>query len=351
MTTDALKKMQEKLFRAAGDVTPRSHRDDTRESTLSSLSSLTIDIPKPPASPFQPPKISGKKIVSSPELEYEYPSKSYRERLAQRLAGEYHGAEKFRLLQDGEREQHWKKWGPYLSDRQWVCYDFPSFLHKTHYPYTKATVREDYSANGDAWSHFPHEHARSRAYRWGEDGIAGISDNHQRVCFALSLWNGEDPILKERLFGVTGHQGNHGEDVKELYYYLDSTPTHSYMKFLYKYPQRRYPYEQLVKENINRDRDVSEYEILDTEVFDDDRYWDVFVEVTRFFISRLPQTDEQIYISMPKTKKTLMISSFASRRIIAVLNLLHSILFLSFGSPTRGRGQPRNLPSPCSTLL
>lgn len=141
-------------------------------------------------------------------------------------------------------------------------------------------MREDYSANGDAWSHFPHEHARSRAYRWGEDGIAGISDNHQRLCFSLALWNGEDPILKERLFGVTGHQGNHGEDVKELYYYLDSTPTHSYMKYLYKYPQRRYPYEELVTENMNRDRDVSEYEILDSDAFDGDRYWDVFVEVT-----------------------------------------------------------------------
>ncbi len=146
----------------------------------------------------------------------------------------------------------------------------------------QATVREDYSANGDAWSHFPHEHARSRAYRWGEDGMAGISDNHQRLCFALSLWNNEDPILKERLFGVTGHQGNHGEDVKELYYYLDSTPTHSYMKFLYKYPQRRFPYEQLVTESQSRGRDVPEYEILDTDAFDEDRYWDVFVEVSKY---------------------------------------------------------------------
>lgn len=144
---------------------------------------------------------------------------------------------------------------------------------------TQATVREDYSHNGDAWSHFPHEHARSRAYRWGEDGIAGISDNHQRVCLALSLWNDSDRILKERLFGVTGHQGNHGEDVKELYWYLDSTPTHSYMKFLYKYPQRAFPYEQLVHESQTRGRDVSEFEILDTDVFDDNRYWDVFVEV------------------------------------------------------------------------
>lgn len=143
----------------------------------------------------------------------------------------------------------------------------------------QATVREDYSANGDAWTHFPHEQARSRAYRWGEDGLAGISDNHQRLCFALGLWNGVDPILKERLFGVTGHQGNHGEDCKELYWYLDSTPTHSYMKYLYKYPQRPYPYEELVRESIARGRDVQEYELMDTDAFDQDRYWDVFVEV------------------------------------------------------------------------
>lgn len=174
----------------------------------------------------------------------------------------------------------------------------------------QATVREDYSADGDAWTHFPHEHARSRAYRWGEDGIGGISDNHGRVCFALALWNGKDPYLKERLFGVTGHQGafaysclsfdrrlsrlttdgpfcpptgNHGEDVKELYYYLDSTPTHSYMKFLYKYPQSRYPYEELVNENGARDREVQEYEITDSNAFDDGRYWDVFVEVRSLF--------------------------------------------------------------------
>lgn len=146
----------------------------------------------------------------------------------------------------------------------------------------QATVREDYSDNGDAWSHFPHEHSRSRAYRWGEDGIGGISDSHQRLCFSLALWNEQDSILKERLFGVTGHQGNHGEDVKEIYYYLDSTPTHSYMKFLYKYPQRKYPYEELVNENVHRDRNVEEYEILDTNVFDDDRYWDVFIEVGFF---------------------------------------------------------------------
>ncbi|KAG9120488.1 hypothetical protein FRC07_003987, partial [Ceratobasidium sp. 392] len=139
----------------------------------------------------------------------------------------------------------------------------------------------DYSANGDAWAAFPHSAARSRAYRWGEDGLGGISDNHQRLCFGLALWNGEDPFLKERLFGVTGHEGNHGEDCKELYYYLDSTPTHSYMKFLYKYPQRRFPYEELVQENINRGRDVPEFELNHTSVLDDDRYWDVFIEYAK----------------------------------------------------------------------
>ena len=166
----------------------------------------------------------------------------------------------------------------------------------------QATVREDYSGNGDAWTSFPHDHARSRAYRWGEDGIGGISDNHQRLCFSLALWNGKDPILKERLFGVTGHQGelrlanspqkkppgvegcvsnagNHGEDVKELYYYLDSTPTHSYMKYLYKYPQKPYPYEQLIRESGQRSRDIVEFEITDTDAFEEDRYWDIFIEV------------------------------------------------------------------------
>lgn len=154
----------------------------------------------------------------------------------------------------------------------------------------QATVREDYSANGDAWTHFPHEHARSRAYRWGEDGLAGISDNHGRLCLSVALWNGVDPILKERMFGTTGHQGNHGEDVKELYWYLDSTPTHSYMKMLYKYPQRPYPYEQLVRESTNRGRDVEEYEITDTDAFDDNRYWDVFVEVRHLLPSSVAQS-------------------------------------------------------------
>ncbi|EGO25801.1 hypothetical protein SERLADRAFT_448724 [Serpula lacrymans var. lacrymans S7.9] len=244
MSSEYIKSVQGRLFRG-GESGGNVQQTDSKASDPG----LTIHIPKPPASPVPPPKIAK--------------SLSYRQKLAERLGADYQGTERYRLLQDEKRERHWKKWGPYLSDRQW------------------ATVREDYSANGDAWSHFPHEHARSRAYRWGEDGIAGISDNHQRLCLSLSLWNEQDPILKERLFGVTGHQGNHGEDVKELYYYLDSTPTHSYMKFLYKYPQRRYPYEELVNENIHRDRDVAEYEILDTDAFDGDRYWDVFVEYAK----------------------------------------------------------------------
>ena len=161
------------------------------------------------------------------------------------------------------RRSPWKKWGPYLSERQW------------------GTVREDYSESGDAWNYFPHDHARSRAYRWGEDGLAGISDDQQRLCFAIALWNGKDPILKERLFGLTNSEGNHGEDVKEYYFYLDSTPTHSYMKYLYKYPQAAYPYDDLVATNRDRGRGKPEYELLDTGVFDQDRYFDVFVEYAK----------------------------------------------------------------------
>jgi hypothetical protein len=157
----------------------------------------------------------------------------------------------------------WKKWGPYLSERQW------------------GTVREDYSEGGDAWNFFTHDHARSRAYRWGEDGIAGLSDDKQRLCFALAVWNGKDPILKERLFGLTNSEGNHGEDVKEYYFYLDSTPTHSYMKFLYKYPQAAFPYGNLVEENRKRTRKDMEYELLDTGVFNEDRYFDVLVEYAK----------------------------------------------------------------------
>jgi Mannosylglycerate hydrolase MGH1-like glycoside hydrolase domain len=171
--------------------------------------------------------------------------------------------EQERLLEAEARTAHWRRWGPYLSERQW------------------GTVREDYSPAGTAWDYFPHDHARSRAYRWGEDGLGGISDNHQRLCFALALWNGRDPILKERLFGLTGPQGNHGEDVKEYYFYLDSTPTHSYMKFLYKYPQATFPYERLVEENARRRRSEPEFELLDTGAFDEGRYFDVMVEYAK----------------------------------------------------------------------
>jgi hypothetical protein len=169
-------------------------------------------------------------------------------------------AEQQRLAKAFPDGEGWKKWGPYLAERQW------------------STVREDYSPDGEAWDYFPHEHARSRAYRWGEDGLAGVCDLKQRLCLGLALWNGRDRILKERLFGLTSKQGNHGEDVKELYYYLDATPTHSYLKMLYKYPQAAFPYEQLVDENHRRDARVPEYEIVDTGIFDDNRYTDVLVE-------------------------------------------------------------------------
>ncbi len=172
-------------------------------------------------------------------------------------------AEENRLDAARAGTQAWRRWGPYLSERQW------------------GTVREDYSANGSAWEFLPHEHARSRAYRWGEDGIAGISDEHQRLCFALALWNGADPILKERMFGLSGNEGNHGEDVKEYYFYLDNVPSHAYMKYLYKYPQRAYPYADLVAENRRRSRTEPEYELLDTGIFDDGRYFDVFVEYAK----------------------------------------------------------------------
>src|SRR5881398_1650792 len=158
-------------------------------------------------------------------------------------------AEQQRLDEDRKGLANWRRWGPYLSERQW------------------GTVREDYSADGSAWDYLPHDHARSRAYRWGEDGIAGISDDQQRLCFALALWNGKDPILKERLFGLTGTEGNHGEDVKELYYYLDATPTASYLKMLYKYPQAEFPYAKLVGENQRHGTREPEYELIDTGVF------------------------------------------------------------------------------------
>ena len=174
-----------------------------------------------------------------------------------------HDAERLRLAEDARREKFWTRWGPYLSERQW------------------GTVREDYSADGDCWRYFPHDHARSRAYRWGEDGLLGICDFDYQLCFAIALWNGRDPILKERLFGLDGHEGNHGEDVKEAYFYLDSTPTHSYMRALYKYPQAAFPYAALVRENARRSRTDPEYELADTGVFDEERYFDVFVEYAK----------------------------------------------------------------------
>jgi Glycosyl hydrolase family 63 C-terminal domain len=172
-------------------------------------------------------------------------------------------AEAQRLEASRARREHWKRWGPYLSERAW------------------GTVREDYSEYGTAWEYLPHDHARSRAYRWNEDGIAGICDRHQKICFAVALWNGNDPILKERLFGLTGHEGNHGEDVKECYYYLDNTPTHSYMKYLYKYPQAAFPYNELVEENRRRGKNEREFELLDTGVFNKGRYFDVFIEYAK----------------------------------------------------------------------
>src|SRR2546425_796993 len=171
--------------------------------------------------------------------------------------------EEKRLQEARERTAHWKRWGPYLSERAW------------------GTVREDYSPGGTAWEYLPHDHARSKAYRWNEDGLAGFSDRHQYICFALALWNGRDPILKERAFGLTGNEGNHGEDVKEYYFYLDSTPTHSYMKWLYKYPQAEFPYQQLVEETRRRGRDDPEYELLDTGVFAENRYFEVVVEYAK----------------------------------------------------------------------
>ncbi len=172
-------------------------------------------------------------------------------------------AEDRRLAEEAARTKNWKRWGPYLSEREW------------------GTVREDYSNDGSAWSYFPHEHARSRAYRWGEDGLFGFTDRQCRLCFALALWNGRDPILKERLYGLTGPEGNHGEDVKEVYFYLDATPTHSYQRALYKYPQAEFPYARLVEENARRGRDEREYELVDTGVFEGGRYFDVEVEYAK----------------------------------------------------------------------
>lgn len=172
-------------------------------------------------------------------------------------------AEQKRMQEDDRRTKNWKRWGPYLSERQW------------------GTVREDYSAHGSVWSYFTHDQARSRTYRWGEDGLLGISDRQCRICFAPALWNGKDSILKERLFGLSGAEGNHGEDVKECYYYLDSTPTHSYMRALYKYPQREFPYAQLVDENKRQGRSEPEFELMDTGIFDNNEYFDLFIEYAK----------------------------------------------------------------------
>src|SRR5215218_7649391 len=175
----------------------------------------------------------------------------------------HHTPEQIRLDEDSRRDKNWKRWGPYLSERQW------------------GTVREDYSPNGDAWNYLPFDHARSRAYRWGEDGLLGFTDRECRLCMAVALWNGRDPILKERLFGLTNPQGNHGEDVKEWYWYLDSTPTHSYLRALYKYPQAEYPYCRLIEENAQRSRLEPEFELNETGIFDENRYFDVTAEYAK----------------------------------------------------------------------
>jgi hypothetical protein len=215
-------------------------------------------------------------------------------------------AEQARLSEARVKGVAWKKWGPYLSERQW------------------GTVREDYSQDGNAWDYFSHDQARSRAYRWGEDGIAGFSDDKQRLCFALALWNGRDPIVKERLFGLTNGEGNHGEDVKEYYYYLDSTPTHAYMKYLYKYPQAAYPYAELVRTNRARGRDQPEYELIDTGVFDGDRYFDVFVEYAK-------SAPEDILIRISATNRGPE---------AATLHLLPTLWFRNTWSWTAGEPKP-----------
>jgi hypothetical protein len=221
-------------------------------------------------------------------------------------AGLVECTEQKRLNDARDRGIPWKKWGPYLSERQW------------------GTVREDYSQDGNAWDYFSHDQARSRAYRWGEDGIAGISDDNQQLCFAVALWNGRDPILKERLFGLTNSEGNHGEDVKEYYFYVDSTPTHSYMKSLYKYPQREFPYRDLVETNGRRSREEFEYELLDTGVFDDDRYFDVFVEYAK-------NEPEDVLIR---------ITVFNRGREAAILHVLPTLWFRNTWSWGAGDGKP-----------
>ncbi|MBI4520332.1 MAG: glucosidase, partial [Gemmatimonadetes bacterium] len=215
--------------------------------------------------------------------------------------------EEHRLQESRERRKHWKRWGPYLSERAW------------------GTVREDYSPHGTAWEDFPHDHARSRAYRWNEDGLAGFCDRHQNICFALALWNGRDSILKERLYGLTGNEGNHGEDVKEYYFYLDATPTYSYAKWLYKYPQAAFPYAQLLAENRRRDRRAPEYELTDTGVFDGDRYFDVQVEYAKADV-------EDVLIRITATNRGPE---------PAMLHLLPTIWFRNTWSWGHGEPRPR----------
>jgi hypothetical protein len=224
--------------------------------------------------------------------------------------------EKQRLEEDRRGKQPWRLWGPYLSERQW------------------GTVREDYSADGDAWAYFTYDHSKSRAYRWGEDGIAGICDDHQHLCLALALWNERDPHLKERLFGLSNHQGNHGEDVKELYYYLDATPTHSYLKALYKYPQREFPYAQLVQENAHRNRHLPEFELLDTGIFDDDRYFDVFVE----------------YAKLSPTDLLVSITAFNRGPDEAALHILPHLWFRNTWSWTEGAAKPSLSATPAGAI-
>jgi hypothetical protein len=198
--------------------------------------------------------------------------------------------EDMRLRENQSHTDHWNRWGAYLSERAW------------------GTVREDYSPSGTAWDYLPHDHARSRTYRWNEDGLAGICDRHQHICFAIALWNGRDPTLKERLFGLTNSEGNHGEDVKEYYFYLDNTPTHSYMKYLYKYPQLTFPYRNLVEENRRRNRLQPEYELVDTGVFEGNRYFDVFVEYAKaspedilIWITMVNRGPEHAYVELLPT--------------------------------------------------
>jgi hypothetical protein len=223
--------------------------------------------------------------------------------------------ESARLAEADRGTRPWRRWGPYLAERQW------------------GTVREDYSEHGDCWNSFPHDHARSRAYRWGEDGLLGFCDEGCLLCFAVALWNGRDPILKERLFGLTGPEGNHGEDVKEHYFYLDSTPTHSLMKALYKYPQAEFPYARLVEENRRRGRHELEFEVSDTGVFDGDRYFDVQVE----------------YAKAAPEDMLIRLTVFNRGPEAATVHLLPTLWFRntwSWGQPPH-RMEPRSRVRPC----